>query len=99
CQAQQQALTTYGWVDQHTGVVRVPVDQAMKTLLAHGLPVRAGSESAASITAAESHAAPGTPAAAIDAGPCGYLLQAEAAKTPADERGEKSGAPGAREKE
>jgi hypothetical protein len=33
-------LTTYGWVDQQAGVVRVPIDVAMKLVLEQGLPVR-----------------------------------------------------------
>jgi hypothetical protein len=37
---ENQQLTTYGWVDQKTGVVRIPVDQAMKLLAERGLPAR-----------------------------------------------------------
>jgi hypothetical protein len=33
-------LTTYGWVDRPAGVVRVPIDVAMKLVLEEGLPVR-----------------------------------------------------------
>ena len=33
-------LTTYGWVDAKAGVVRVPIDVAMKLVLEEGLPVR-----------------------------------------------------------
>jgi hypothetical protein len=33
-------LTTYGWVDARAGVVRVPIDVAMKLVLEEGLPVR-----------------------------------------------------------
>lgn len=35
-----QQLSTYGWVDQKSGVVRIPVDQAMKLLAERGLPAR-----------------------------------------------------------
>jgi hypothetical protein len=42
-QHQQQTLDSYGWVDQKAGVVRVPIDQAMDSLLKNGLPVRAAS--------------------------------------------------------
>ena len=38
--ADQAILTTYGWVDQETGKVRIPIDQAMDLLLKQGLPVR-----------------------------------------------------------
>lgn len=33
-------LDSYGWVDRASGVVRIPVDRAMKLLLQQGLPVR-----------------------------------------------------------
>jgi len=35
-------LGKYGWVDQATGLARVPIDEAKKLLLHKGLPVRAG---------------------------------------------------------
>lgn len=38
---QRTALTTYGWTDRKKGFVHQPVDQAMKDVLASGLPVRA----------------------------------------------------------
>ena len=34
-------LGTYGWVDKPAGVVRIPIDEAMKITLQRGLPVRA----------------------------------------------------------
>jgi len=37
--AQENAvLTTYGWVDRNTGVVRVPIARAMEILVERGLP-------------------------------------------------------------
>jgi hypothetical protein len=33
-------LSTYGWVDQKAGVVRIPVDRAIDLTLQKGLPVR-----------------------------------------------------------
>jgi hypothetical protein len=33
-------LTTYGWVDRNAGVVRLPIDVAMKLVLQEGLPTR-----------------------------------------------------------
>ena len=33
-------LTSYGWVDEANGVVRIPVEQAMELLLERGLPTR-----------------------------------------------------------
>jgi len=37
---QETLLESYGWVDEAGGVTRIPIDQAMKALLARGLPVR-----------------------------------------------------------
>jgi hypothetical protein len=39
-QQEEHILTTYGWVDRPAGVVRIPVDQAMKLVVEQGLPVR-----------------------------------------------------------
>jgi hypothetical protein len=39
-QAEDNALQSYGWIDKNTGVVRIPIDQAMKLTLERGLPVR-----------------------------------------------------------
>ena len=33
-------LTSYGWVDRQAGVVRIPIDAAMKQVLEEGFPVR-----------------------------------------------------------
>jgi hypothetical protein len=33
-------LSTYGWVDQNAGTVRIPIDRAMELLAQRGLPVR-----------------------------------------------------------
>ena len=38
--AEDQALTTYGWVDRNAGVVRIPIDEAMKLTVQRGLPSR-----------------------------------------------------------
>jgi hypothetical protein len=40
-QWEKQQLTTYGWVDRKSGVVRIPVSEAMKLVLKEGLPARA----------------------------------------------------------
>lgn len=37
---EDQILTTYGWVDKNAGIVRIPVEQAMKLSLERGLGVR-----------------------------------------------------------
>ena len=38
--AEDQTLTTYGWVDRNAGVVRIPVEEAMKLAIQRGLPAR-----------------------------------------------------------
>ena len=37
---EDEILTTYGWVDKNAGVVRIPIDAAMKLTLERGLPAR-----------------------------------------------------------
>jgi hypothetical protein len=39
---EERVLTTYGWVDANAGVVRIPIEQAMRMTLEQGLPVRPG---------------------------------------------------------
>jgi hypothetical protein len=38
--AEETTLTTYGWVDRNAGVVRIPIEQAMKLVIERGLPAR-----------------------------------------------------------
>ena len=38
--AEQEGLTTYGWVDQQKGVVRMPIPEAKKVVVQRGLPVQ-----------------------------------------------------------
>lgn len=33
-------LDSYGWIDRHAGIVRMPIDEAMNLVLQEGLPVR-----------------------------------------------------------
>ena len=37
---EQERLTTYGWIDQNAGVVRLPIDRAKDLIIERGLPVR-----------------------------------------------------------
>ncbi len=39
---EENTLSTYGWVDQKAGVVRIPIDRAMEILAQRGLPTRSG---------------------------------------------------------
>jgi hypothetical protein len=90
CSAQQRYVNTYAWVDQPSGVVRIPVDRAMDLILAKGLPVR--SATAASGPASYTPVAAPTVAGETDAeGQCGYLTeptQADKERAAAKERDE-----------
>lgn len=37
---EEDTLSTYGWVDQQQGIVRIPIDRAIDILAQRGLPVR-----------------------------------------------------------
>ena len=37
---EEEILTTYGWVDQNAGTVRLPIDRAKALLLERGIAVR-----------------------------------------------------------
>ncbi len=37
---EDELLSTYGWVDREAGLVRIPIDQAMKIVVEEGLPAR-----------------------------------------------------------
>jgi len=37
---EQQTLYSYGWVDEKTGTVHIPIDRAMELIVERGLPVR-----------------------------------------------------------
>ena len=37
---EDELLGSYGWVDKNAGVVRIPIDEAMKLTLERGLPAR-----------------------------------------------------------
>jgi len=39
-ESQQDVLNSYGWVDKQNGVVRIPIDRAMRLTLERGLPSR-----------------------------------------------------------
>ena len=41
---EDQALTSYDWVDRNAGVVRIPIDRAMRLVVERGLPSRPGAE-------------------------------------------------------
>jgi hypothetical protein len=37
--AEEAVLSSYGWVDEAAGFIRMPIDRAIELLLARGLPV------------------------------------------------------------
>ncbi len=43
---EEDTLSTYSWIDQKAGTVRIPIDRAMDLLAQRGLPVRSQSEAA-----------------------------------------------------
>jgi hypothetical protein len=43
-EAEDQTLNSYGWVDRNAGVVRIPIDEAIKRTLERGLPARTGAQ-------------------------------------------------------
>jgi len=56
---EDQVLSSYGWVDQNTGVVHIPIDAAIKAVAQKGLPVRPAQPAPAK---AEFASGDGTPA-------------------------------------
>lgn len=54
---EEDTLSTYGWVDEKTGTVRIPIDRAMELLTQRGLPVRWQSASTESASTVQSKAA------------------------------------------
>lgn len=43
---EDRVLSTYGWVDQGAGIVRLPIDRAIDMLAQRGLPARSSQEGA-----------------------------------------------------
>jgi hypothetical protein len=39
-EGEEQTLSSYGWVDRNAGVVRIPIEEAMKLTIERGLPTR-----------------------------------------------------------
>jgi hypothetical protein len=72
CAAQQGAVNSYGWVNQESGVVRVPMDRAMDLVLSRGLPTHPAAEAPAGAPTV----APAIVAGDTDVqGQCGYLTE------------------------
>lgn len=76
CQSQSKELNSYGWVDEHNGVVHVPVERAMELILSRGLPARApGNASIA--TPGSGSATSISPEVSGLEGPCAYIVPKE----------------------
>jgi hypothetical protein len=43
-ESEEKRLDSYGWVDRNAGIVHIPIDEAMKLTLQHGLPSRPATE-------------------------------------------------------
>jgi hypothetical protein len=73
CEAQDKLLNSYGWADEHNGVVRIPVDRAMELTLQQGLPARTPGD----IPAGISNPPRFTPDVTDQdqTGPCGFVLE------------------------
>jgi hypothetical protein len=71
CVQQLATLNSYGWEDQHNGVVRIPIDRAMDLILQQGLPARAPGD----IPPGISNPAPFVPQVTDAEGPCGYVTE------------------------
>lgn len=82
CSQEEQKLDTYGWVDKHAGVVRIPIEEAMDLTLQRGLPTRPADQTSAAAAASELPAdATAVPPTRDFQGQCGYVVsELEAAK-------------------
>ena len=56
-ESQNEMLNSYGWADQATGKVRVPIDRAMDMLIERKLPVRQNAPAAQSAEGVKKEAA------------------------------------------
>jgi hypothetical protein len=80
CEDQMEQLNTYGWVDPHNEVVRIPVDRAMDLIVQRGLPARpaasttSGAEPGATAVGEASGAVSMSQTSDLH-GPCGYLVK------------------------
>jgi cytoskeletal protein RodZ len=83
CSEETKKLDSYGWVDQHAGVVRLPIEQAMALTLQHGLPTRPADQTSAAATASELPAdTTAVPPTRDFQGQCGYVMSQLEASEP-----------------
>jgi hypothetical protein len=55
---EEQTLSTYDWVDEKSGTLRIPIDRAMDLLAQRGLPVRAQGDTGQASASQQSKAQP-----------------------------------------
>ena len=55
-QREEDTLSTYGYVDENAGTVRIPIDRAMELLAQRGLPTRTQPADMSAVSNAESKA-------------------------------------------
>jgi len=65
---EQGILKSYGWVDKQNGIVRIPIEQAMRLTLERGLPARAAKPAGPAGTIAPGEATGASHASAKPAG-------------------------------
>lgn len=83
CASQEQEVSTYGWVDQQSGIVRIPIERAMDMTLQRGLPARAESDAPPSMP---SVAIPVPPSGTDLEGQCGYVTEPSREQAAAEDR-------------
>ena len=66
-------LNSYGWVDQTSGVVRIPVDRAIELSLERGFPTRAASSAPPGTSGVHQVGSVEAPLPEGIGGPCGYI--------------------------
>lgn len=74
CAEQNAAVSSYGWVNESSGVVRIPVDRAMDLILQRSLPARPQSD----VPTGPATPAINAPVVSGDTdvkGQCGYVLE------------------------
>jgi hypothetical protein len=81
CVGQQQNVKSYSWVDEHNGIVQIPVDRAMELVLERGLPIRPASQAPAGSAGIHQVGSYDAPLPEGVEGPCGYLIDADKKKS------------------
>jgi hypothetical protein len=74
CEGQEQEVNSYGWVNQQSGVVRIPVDRAMDLILTRGLPARSPGD-ASTTDSSPAITIPVVSGGEDVQGQCGYLTE------------------------